>query len=279
MIQEIDPHRFDNSYQKKERDERSIAICFSDESILASYDEKEQTLSFPLCSQIKEEPFVYLFSLDGISYFLYQDLIEVKGYSLITMKDIRAIDFRENSYPFICYSAYHLWKWYGSERYCGKCGKPLVLDEKERAMRCPECGHVIYPRINPAVIVGVINGERILLTKYKRHFSFNALVAGFCEFGETLEETVKREVKEETGLDVKSIRYYRSQPWGIALDLLAGFYCEVDGDDTITMDDSELKYAEWVKREDIVLQPKPYSLTNEMMLRFKLGKENEKGDL
>ena len=78
---------------------------------------------------------------------------------------------------------------------------------------------------------------------------------------------------EETGVRVKNIRYYKSQPWGIASDILAGFYCEVDGDPTIRIDESELKYAEWVRREEIGLQPQDYSLTNEMMQRFKEGKE------
>ena len=140
-------------------------------------------------------------------------------------------------------------------------------------MICPKCGNHIYPRINPAVIIGIKNGDKLLLTKYRTGFSQNALVAGFTEFGETLEETVKREVKEETGLNVKNIRYYKSQPWGIASDILAGYYCEVDGDDHIRMDQHELRYAEWVKREDIILQNKRYSLTNEMMERFKLGIE------
>jgi NAD+ diphosphatase len=76
---------------------------------------------------------------------------------------------------------------------------------------------------------------------------------------------------EEAGLRVKNIRYYKSQPWGIASDILLGYYCDVDGDDTITMDESELKYAEWVSREDITLQPLDYSLTNEMMTKFKEG--------
>jgi len=91
--------------------------------------------------------------------------------------------------------------------------------------------------------------------------------------GETVEETVMREVMEETGIRVKNIRYYKSQPWGTANDLLLGFYCEVDGNDTITMDCQELKYAKWVQREEIVLQPGDFSLTNEMMRRFKEGNE------
>ena len=145
-------------------------------------------------------------------------------------------------------------------------------DAVERAMYCPACGSKVYPRINPAVIIGVTNGDRLLLTKYKTGFAHNALVAGFTEFGETLEQTVAREVMEEVGLRVKHIRYYKSQPWGVAADILTGFFCQVDGDDAIRMDASELKSAEWVRREDIVLQPNDYSLTNEMMRLFKENK-------
>ena len=99
------------------------------------------------------------------------------------------------------------------------------------------------------------------------------MVAGFTEIGETLEETVAREVMEEAGIRVKNIRYYKSQPWGVADDILTGFYCDVDGDDTLHMDTGELRYEAWVPREEIILQPQDYSLTNEMMRMFKEGKE------
>ena len=121
--------------------------------------------------------------------------------------------------------------------------------------------------------MGVTKGDSILITKYRRGYGHSALVAGFTEIGETLEETVKREVKEETGVDVTNIRYYKSQPWGMAQDMLVGFYCDAAGDGAIHMDEGELKYAEWVKREDIELQPNNLSLTNEMMRMFKEGKE------
>ena len=84
-----------------------------------------------------------------------------------------------------------------------------------------------------------------------------------------MEQTVEREVMEETGVRVKNIRYYKSQPWGMAQDMLLGYFCEADGDGEIHMDENELKFAEWVKREDIVLQPNNFSLTNEMMSVFK----------
>jgi NAD+ diphosphatase len=145
-----------------------------------------------------------------------------------------------------------------------------MLHQKERALTCSCCGHVIYPRINPAVIVGVIKGNCLLITRYRTGYAHNALVAGFTEIGETAEETVQREVMEETGIRVGNIRYYKSQPWGMAQDLLMGFFCEADGDSEIHMDQNELKYAEWVRREDIVLQPNDLSLTNEMMKVFKM---------
>ena len=124
----------------------------------------------------------------------------------------------------------------------------------------------------PAVIVGICNDDKILVTKYRTGFAHYALVAVFTEIGETLEETVQREVLEETGLRVKNIRYYKSQPWGIVDDILAGFYCDVDGDTDIHMDESELKLAEWKTREELELQPDDFSLTNEMMLMFKNGR-------
>ena len=119
------------------------------------------------------------------------------------------------------------------------------------------------------------DGNRLLETKYvrSRGVPFYALVAGFTEIGETLEQTVEREVMEEVGLRVKNITYYKSQPWGIVDDILAGFYCDVDGDSAITLDRSELREAVWMERDEVVTQPDNFSLTNEMMEVFKAGKD------
>ena len=131
---------------------------------------------------------------------------------------------------------------------------------------------MVYPRINPAVIVGVTDGDRLLLTKYRgRAYKKYALVAGFTEIGESFEQTVAREVMEETGLKVKNIRYYKSQPWGFADNILAGYFCEVDGNPTIQMDQEELSVAEWIERDAIPVEPEDLSLTNEMIIYFKQG--------
>lgn len=272
MIQEIGKKVFYNPYKKMKPDRDSILMCFVDGKLFAEYDDRKQALFFPLWKG--EEDVTYLFSIDERKYFLcVKEKNNDSDYDLYTMRELMNLELKENTEMFAAFSAYHLNEWYRTSRYCGVCGKRMVHDETERAMDCPSCGNKVYPRINPAVIIGVKNRDCLLLTKYKSGFAHNALVAGFTEFGETLEECVQREVMEETGLKVKNIRYYKSQPWGIASDILAGFYCEVDGDETIRMDENELKYAKWVSREEIVLQPKRYSLTNEMMERFKEGLE------
>lgn len=86
-----------------------------------------------------------------------------------------------------------------------------------------------------------------------------------------MEQTVAREVMEEVGLKVKNIRYYKSQPWAFTDTLLMGFYCDLDGDDGITLDENELAMAEWFEREEIPVEPSRDSLTNEMIIRFKKG--------
>ena len=104
---------------------------------------------------------------------------------------------------------------------------------------------------------------------------FYALIAGFTEIGETLEETVQREVMEEVGLKVKNIRYYKSQPWSFSSTLLCGFFCEVDGDTDITLGTEELSVGEWFEREDIPLEDDGISLTREMIGVFKIGGEKK----
>ena len=100
-----------------------------------------------------------------------------------------------------------------------------------------------------------------------------ALIAGFTEIGETLEETVQREVMEEVGLKVKNIRYYKSQPWSFSSTLLCGFFCEVDGDTDITLDTEELAVGEWFDRDNIPVEDDGVSLTREMIGVFKTGGE------
>ncbi len=284
MIQDILPYKLNNSYQPDAKlDEDSLIVVFKDNKLLLKIDSSGENVDFPRLKDFKGDSIsdlTYIFSVDEEKFFLAEALClnnenpgfeTPAGYAFYNLRRIMGYELEPKRYMYAAFTAYHLAQWYENNSFCGRCGSKVMKDSFERALVCPKCGNKIYPRINPAVIVGVINGDKILLTKYKTGFAHNALIAGFTEIGETIEETVAREVMEETGLKVKNIRYYKSQPWGIADDLLVGFFCDVDGDDKIRMDESELKYAEWVSPEDIVLQPYDYSLTNEMMRMFKEG--------
>ena len=146
-----------------------------------------------------------------------------------------------------------------------------------RALECEKCHNLVFPKIAPAVIVAVTDGNRILMTKYAgREYKRYALIAGFTEIGETAEQTVMREVMEEVGVKVKNIRYYKSQPWGFDSNLLLGYFAELDGDDTISMDEEELSVAEWVHYKDVPDDSEGISLTREMMTKFRTEKEKSK---
>ena len=269
MIQDIEPSRLDNAFIPHVLRAGDSVLLFDKEGkILVSI--RDGRIRFTTGNDVPADGTVYLFSVDGQRYFCVLAPAEepLPGFEFRSVRDLRDIAGEEKEL-FAAFTAYHLWRWYDDNRRCGRCGGENVCHSSERALQCSCCGHVIYPRINPAVIVGVTKGDSLLITRYRRGYQHNALVAGFTEIGETLEQTVKREVMEETGVRVHNIRYYKSQPWGIAQDLLVGFYCDADEESVIRMDPDELKYAEWVRREDIVLQPNNLSLTNEMMRMFK----------
>jgi NAD+ diphosphatase len=174
------------------------------------------------------------------------------------------------AFSFAGETAWHLYLWYRDNRFCGRCGSRTQFHLKERAMECPECKNVIYPKIAPAVIVGITDGDSIVVTRYKgREYKGIALVAGFCEIGESMEDTVRREVMEEVGLKVKNIRYYKSQPWGFDQNILAGYYCELDGERKITRQEDELSVAEWITRDELQEQTNIISLTAEMIENFR----------
>ena len=272
MIQDIEPSRLDNTFTPDiPQAEDSVLAFGKDGKLLVRIRNGE--IRFTAGKDVPAGGTVYLFSVDRQRYFCVLAPMRepISGFQFRSVPELRDIAGGGKEL-FAAFTAYHLWKWYDDNGRCGRCGGKNECHSSERALQCSCCGHVIYPRINPAVIVGVTKGDSLLITRYRKGYAHNALVAGFTEIGETLEQTVEREVMEETGVRVHNIRYYKSQPWGIVQDLLVGFYCDADEESVIRMDPDELKYAEWVRREDIVLQPNNLSLTNEMMRMFKEGK-------
>lgn len=271
MIQDIAPMVLDNQYRnKKELRPDSILCVFSGKDVLASIS--GDTVSLPTAELLsgQTERTQYLFSIDGFTYFLAElkpDAVLPEGYSFLTVRGHRSLGPRHTVFAEM--TAYHLYVWYRDNRYCGRCGTKTVHDAKLRMCSCPNCGNMIFPKICPAVIVGVTDGDRILLTKYAgRGFNHYALVAGFVEIGETGEDTVRREVMEEVGVRVRNIRYFNTQPWGVDSDFLVGYFCELDGDDSIHLDPEELSTAVWLHREELEVPQDQASLTNTMIRAF-----------
>lgn len=302
MIQDIYPSRLNNQYAAYSPVDEDIVFFFQGSSLLAKYED-EETLVYPQYKEfvkgitlqenkdsVDNYTFIYLLSVDDTRYFLAEKKGELlKGQYIGEMADasihkeydtvVEGFDFvgvnsfrkaKPKATAFAAITAYHIYGWYRDNHFCGRCGCPTVHDSKERMVRCTSCGNMIFPKICPAVIVAVTDNDRILLTKYAgRMYRNYALIAGFNEAGETLEQTVEREVMEEVGLKVKNIRYYKSQPWGLSGSLLSGFFCELDGDDKITLQEDELSLGTWVKADELDLEDDGISLTREMIIKFR----------
>ena len=276
MIQDIYPHVLRNEFvPDRPVEDGGLLFRFDGDSVLCAIE--TDRVRFPKVGELPGgAERRYLFALDDVPCYLGMEAggEAPAGLEWVPVRVLRRRAKGPREMIFAAWTAYQLANWYRDNRFCGRCGGRTTQAPDERAVTCPACNRRIYPRIIPAVIVGVTNGDEILMTKYRgRDIPYYALIAGFTEIGETLEQTVAREVMEEAGLRVKNIRYYKSQPWGIVDDLLAGFYCDVDGSTEIHMDATELKEAVWVRREEVVGQPNDFSLTNEMMLLFRDGGE------
>lgn len=218
----------------------------------------------------------YLFSIDGEHYFLGRCEQEELPRKLSWQSTRRLRGMKPMEQALAGFTAQHLWTWYESNRFCGKCGHPMELGQDERKVCCPRCGNAVYPRINPAVIAAVTDGDRLLMTRYAdRPVTWFVLVAGFVEIGEAAEETVRREVLEETGLRVKNVRYFGSQPWGCAGNLTLGYWAELDGDDAVILEERELAEARWFDRTEVPVMDDNTSLTSAMVRAFAEGKERE----
>ncbi|MDR1566549.1 MAG: NAD(+) diphosphatase [Treponema sp.] len=153
--------------------------------------------------------------------------------------------------------SYHISLWRKESRFCGSCGSPNKdADTGELARLCPACGRMEFPRIAPAVITIIINdnGEALLAHNKKFVPGVYSLIAGFNEAGESLEATVVREIREEVGIEVKDVRYIRSQPWPFPNSLMLGFTARYAGG-VVRPDGVEIEDAGWFSRKELPLLP------------------------
>ncbi len=274
MIQDIKPRIFNNQFTNKKAEPNDLFLAYEGETVLVKEDKGK--LWYPSFEDFQDshpglkEAAQFLFEIDEINYFLVkqQDLDTVKGWNYVTTGRFRT----ELKYwrSFAGVVGWQLNRWYQNHRFCSRCGQPMKASENERMLYCESCGFQTYPVISPCVIVAVYQGDRLLLTKYAgRSYKNFALIAGFVEIGESLEETVQREVLEEVGLKVKNIQFYKSQPWPFTDTILAGFFAELDGDDEIIIEEDELSMGVWMDRDNVPPDESKISLTGEMMEAFR----------
>ncbi len=284
MLQDLDFGKLDNQYHPQQPQPGDGVMCFRDGQVLLRRDAMGR-LQLPIWQQVAHwcgnwdrwqvDGPVYGFQLQDVNCFLWMGRAGECPDPAFSYEKVATL--RELTSKNICFgvmTAWHLYCWYQNNQFCGRCGAPTRHDAVERMLRCEGCGNMIFPRIAPAVIIALTDGDRLILSQYaNRNTTRYGLLAGFIEIGETAEEAVAREVMEEVGLKVKNIRYYKSQPWGIAGNLSIGYFCDLDGSDEIHLDEHELATARWFLRSDLPAKDDGISLTREMVRVFEEGRE------
>ena len=286
MIQDIAPHRYDNTYHISKPETEDYVLCIQKNKVLLAKGGKtaeniEPMYEIPLLSAIEtlvpdaKERAVYLFAIDEKPYYM----VEIGETEEVLLPERGSYDWKGTQYmramepmyqAFAAITATQIWRWRESRRFCGHCGAKTTESRTERALVCPVCGQIEYPKISPAIIVAITNGDKLLMSRYRdRPYRGYALIAGFVEIGESFEETIRREVMEEVGLKVKNIRYYKSQPWAFTDTEMIGFFAELDGDDKIKLQEDELSEAGWYTRDEIPDDDTGISVGGELKMAFK----------
>lgn len=283
MIQETGK-AYDNHFEPKDPEPQSYVLHYRDRSGLvrvvaagergADEFSSGETIDLPRLADYPTPPerMVFAFRIGEDDFFLAldEDVSAPAGFTYERVGWLRGVGPADLSFAAAVGS--QLAAWYRDNRYCSRCGHAMELAPRSREIVCPNCAKIVYPKIQPGIIAAVTDSERIVLTRYQgRALKLWALVAGFTEIGESVEDTVRREVMEEVGLRVRDLRFYKSQPWPFSDTLLMGFWCRVDGSRRIRTDHQELADARWFAPEEIPLERANdhTSLTGEMIEFFR----------
>ena len=267
MIHKIEPHKYYPEFRSQDPKPSDYLLLFDGEKVyLPSHTENSDVTDTSAGAGISEHPQVYLptfeevhglfgirqpmerffldceylFSIDDRAFF--RKTTEDAGALMLPEEDLYASGVFRNFEPeylaFAGITATQINRFRLDRKFCGRCGHPTIHSTTERACICPECGQIEYPKISPAVIIAIVDTEQ-------------------------------DKIMEEVGLKVSDLVYYKSQPWSFSDSAMIGFFAKLEGDPSITLQESELGEAAWFSREDVPDLPSTISVGQEMITLFK----------
>lgn len=212
-----------------------------------------------------EVPYIHIGILDQQDCFaaeLPSDSPVPEGWQAQSIRSLFAF-FDEATVGVIGYAAQIIY-WQRTSRFCGVCGSPRGPLGRDMARTCTGCGHTSYPRVSPAVLVLIHDGDKILLAQKPGWGKRYSIIAGFVDPNESLEDCVRRETQEEVGLEVDSLHYLGSQPWPFPHQLMVAFSARYVGG-KIKLEEDELSDAQWFSPDNLPELPPPISLSRQVI--------------
>lgn len=247
----------------------SYLFIFRERDLLVVIEENKAFI--PLLSDISEIKLTFIRKqyfgvLNDYTCYYLEVQPNVEPPEKMTFLSLRRLfELLEDNFLWIAGRASQLLNWDRTTQYCGQCSSHTIIHPKDNGKICPRCNLVSFPQISPAIIIGILKGNKILLangTRFKS--SIYSVLAGFVEPGESLEECVEREVKEEVGIGIENLRYFGSQSWPFPNSLMIGFLADYkEGELSINQD--ELIDANWFTKDELPPIPSKISIARRII--------------
>ncbi len=246
----------------------ALYFAFEGDAMLArEQDSPPSALSHDDVRWLEHGESIYLGELDGRPCFAVEaKRAGVPGFAGLSLRSL--LGQVEPQVFYLAGRAYQLLEWERNHRFCGVCGTETRLHDDDRARVCPKCQHAAYPRLSPSMIVLVWRGDEVLLARNAAWPNgFFSTLAGFVEPGESLEQTVHREVKEEVGVKVANLEYKGSQSWPFPNSLMLGFHAEYESGEIVCQDE-EIAEAHWYKWDSLPSIPPKWAISRWLIDEF-----------
>ncbi|MBN2510904.1 MAG: NAD(+) diphosphatase [Spirochaetales bacterium] len=239
-------------------------VLLDDDSVLFHTDENRLPLFNEAAVVTETQQLIHLGDVNGSRILLGLSAPkETESLRSVPLRSLLAV--LDNDQFKALSAAKTTFHWLLNNRYCGRCGSITSRNSRERSIFCPACGHTIFPKISPAVIVAVINGDQILLAHNKRFSTaMYSLVAGFIDPGEDINAAAVREVKEETDIEIANLRFFSSQPWPFPDSLMIGLIADYKSG-TPSADGDEVDDARWFYLNDLPQVPGKGSIARTLL--------------